>query len=406
MLGRALCAFALAAGVLAAPAGAAPLTNYAVPTGGFQVALPATWVDLTRAAPSVLQRLEKVPAFRAFAQAASQDGALKLIAADPHLGGTVYMDTGVERIGPVPLKTVAAATESAIKKTLDGKGTVTATKVQLPAGPAYHLHVVGRAPGPLNQTDEYLLIRDQVEYVLVYVAPSASWKTYSPMFTASAKSFGFLTGPNLSRLVLSGSQIGHGYKVAPFPGGNSFIGETTLDLCDGTYPSEMLRTGRLQVSYTHPKKTVDISNEVVTYVSGGAQQALTEVSNVAHSCSRKAVTRVGNGITTVFRTAPLTDPKLPQGAVVVKLVIRQSEGAKHATSTGIAIYQVKGDTLSGVYTFVAKGTTFADAEKVAFHAAEQSAHNLGLKAGAAAPSGHGPSKSGGSSHGGGKGFVA
>ena len=38
---------------------------------------------------------------------------------------------------------------------------------------------------------------------------------------------------------------------------------------------------------------------------------------------------------------------------------------------------MKGDTLSGVYTFVGKGTTFADAQRIAFHAAEQSAHNLG-----------------------------
>ena len=110
--------------------------------------------------------------------------------------------------------------------------------------------------------------------MLVYVAPTASWKKYAPIFDQSAKSFRFLAGPNLSKIVLQGAQIAHGYKVAAYPGGSSFIGETTLDLCAGSYPSENLRTGRLQVSYNHPTKTVDISNEVVTYVSGGAQQAL------------------------------------------------------------------------------------------------------------------------------------
>ena len=39
---------------------------------------------------------------------------------------------------------------------------------------------------------------------------------------------------------------------------------------------------------------------------------------------------------------------------------------------------MKDNTLSGVYTFATKGTTFADVQRVAFHAAEQSAKNLGI----------------------------
>ena len=168
---------------------------------------------------------------------------------------------------------------------------------------------------------------------------------------------------------------------APWPnygGGSSFIGETTLDLCGGSYPSENLRTGRLQVSYAHPKKTVDISNEVVTYVSGGAQQALAEVSKVAHTCSTKSVIQKRGVVTTTFHVTPVHDPKLPHNTVAVKLVIKQSNGTKHVTQTGIAIYEVKGNTLSGVYTFATKGTSFADVQRVAFHAAEQSAKNLGV----------------------------
>ena len=58
--------------------------------------------------------------------------------------------------------------------------------------------------------------------------------------------------------------------------------------------------------------------------------------------------------------------------------IDQTNGEKHVIQTGIAIYQVKGNTLSGVYTFATKGTSFADVQRVAFHAAEQSAKNLGV----------------------------
>ena len=203
-----------------------------------------------------------------------------------------------------------------------------------------------------------------------------------------------MPAPDLRRVVLTGAQVGSGYKLAAFPGGTSFIGETTLDLCAGTYPSETLRTGRLQVSYSHPANTVAVSNEVVTYVPGGAQLALAEVTDVARSCAQKPVTTTANGVTTTFETMPLADPQLPPGAVVVKLEIHAHAGKKHANETGIAIYQVKGDTLSGVYTFVAKGTTFAQAEHVAFHAALESARNLGI-------SGHAKAKpkpkSGGSS---------
>jgi hypothetical protein len=397
MTARALCLAALLLALAAAPATAAPLRIYSVPTGGFSLGVPSSWLNVTAAAPAVLKQLEQVPAFRAFALAASQSGALKLIAADPASGGHAYMDVGVERIGAISLETIAAATRLQIVKTVAGRAAVSATKMRLPAGPAYLIHVAG--PVGANDTFEYLLVHDQVEYVLVYVAPAASWPTYARLFATSAGTFAFVPAPDLSRVVLSGAQVGPGYKVASFPGGNSFIGETTLDLCAGTYPSETLRTGRLQVAYSHPANTVAVSNEVVTYVPGGARLALAEVTSVARSCARKPVVRSAGGVTTSFSASPLHDPQLPPGTVAVKLVIEASEGTKHATQTGVAIYQIRGDTLSGVYTFVVKGTTFAQAEQVAFHAALESARNLG-----AVP----PATGGGTGkgHAGGHGFVA
>jgi hypothetical protein len=252
------------------------------------------------------------------------------------------------------------------------------------------------------------MMRGQVEYALIYVAAPNLWKKYQPTFLTSARSFQFLPSPNLSHVVLKGNQIGHGYKLAAFPGGTSFIGEPTLDLCAGSFPSETLRTGRLQVEYTHPKKTVSVSNEVVTYVTGGAPEALKEVTHVAKSCSSKSVVKKADGITTIYKTTPLSDPKLPPGTVSVKIIEKQSKGKQHVTSRAVAIYQIKGNTLSGVYVFVDKGTTFADAERVAFHAAEQSLRNLGGSpasgsSGTGGGSGSGSGKSGST---GSKGFVA
>jgi hypothetical protein len=375
MYRRVLGAALLLAIVLPAAASAARMKTVEVPTGGFTIALPTSWVNVTSAAPSVLKKLEQVPAFKAFAQSASQNGSLKLIAADPSSNGSAYMDTGVARVGNVPLSTVTAATVRALKQTLGKGGRVTSKKVQLGAGPAYLLHLSRK--GSPNETDEYLYIRDQVEYVIVFVATSKSWSKYAPLFTASAKSFKLSPGPNLSHIVLSGSQVGSGYKLGNFPFGNSFIGEPTLDLCGGSYASETLRTGRLQVRYTHPGHAVAVSNEVVTYAGTGAQQALAEVTSVAKSCAQKPVVLRSGTVTETYKVSPLTDSRLPDGSVVVKLEITATDGKKKVKQTGVAVYQVRGNTLSGVYAFVGKGTTFADAQRIAFHAAEQSTHNLG-----------------------------
>jgi hypothetical protein len=179
-------------------------------------------------------------------------------------------------------------------------------------------------------------------------------------------------------VVLAQNQVGPGYKVGSYPFGSSFIGEPTLDLCAASYPSEALRTARLQVRYSHKGSGIEVSNEVVRYTAGGAAQALKEVGAVAQACAVKPAVLTNGTLKETYSVSPLKDPKLPAGAVVVKLTITVSKGKQHQTQTGLAIYQVKGDTLSGVYAFVGKGTTFAETEKIAFHAAEQSAKNLGL----------------------------
>jgi hypothetical protein len=372
---RTLAAVALVALVATASASATELKTVQVPTGGFSIGLPKSWVNVTSASPAVLKKLEQVPAFKAFAQSASQNGSLKLIAADPSSSGSAYMDTGVARVGAIPLDAVASATVRALKQTLGKEGSVTSKKVSLSAGPAYVLHLSRK--GSPNQTDEYLFIRDQVEYVIVFVATAKSWPKYQPLFTKSAQSFRLTPGPNLSKIVLKGTQVGSGYKLTNFPFGNSFIGEPTLDLCGASYSSETLRTGRLQVRYTRPGKSVAVSNEVVTYAGTGAQQALEEVTSVAQACARKPVVLHSGTVSETYKVSPLSDPKLPAGSVVVKLEITATDGKKKVTQTGVAVYQVRGNTLSGVYTFVGKGTTFADAERIAYHAAEQSMHNLG-----------------------------
>src|SRR5262249_59390482 len=114
-----------------------------------------------------------------------------------------------------------------------------------------------------------------------------------------------------------------------------------------------------------------------TYAGTGAQQALTEVASVAKACARKPVILHTGAVSETYKVSPLTDPKLPDGSVVVKLQITATDGKKKVSQTGVAGYQGRGHTLSGVYTFVGKGTTFPDAQRIAFPAAAQSMDNLG-----------------------------
>ena len=394
---RGLCAAAAVAAIVAPSAGAssgAKLVDLNVPTGGFSLAVPGTWKLVTTPVPQLA--------------AAAKDGTLKLFVADPAVKGSVYMNVFAQRLGSVPVQNVASSTAAAIRKSLGKKAKVTNTPFPMSAGTAYVIHIEGKASGT-NDSDEFLLMHDGVEYAVIYVASPSLWAKYQSTFLASVRSFKYLASPNLNPVVLKGSQVGHGYKLAAFPGGTSFIGEPTLDLCAGSYPSETLRTGRLQVEYTHPKKTVSVSNEVVTYVTGGAKEAFAEVSKVAKSCSAKAVVKTANGVTVVYKTSLLRDPKLP-GALSVKIVEEQSKGKQHVTETGVAVYQIKGDTLSGVYVFVDPGTTFADAERVAFHAAEQSRDNLSRSpssgSGSGPGSGSGSKGKGKTGTTGSKGFVA
>jgi hypothetical protein len=374
---RLLLAAALAACALSGTASAAGWRSYQVPTGGFKVALPASWEDITSATPALIKALGSNPALKSSAQLASQTGAIKLVAIEPAGKGLVYMDAWVARLGPVKLSQVEQQTVGELQQLANTKGKVQATTVKLPAGTAIVTRFRFTQGSRTEEAEAFTIVHDQVGYAFAYGAPAASWSKYASLFEASARTFRILPGPDLSRVILKPAQVGAGYKLAAYPGGDSIIGEATLDLCDGTYPSESLRTGRLQVAYKHPGHAVGVSNEVVTYVAGGAQQALGEVTKVARACARKTVVRKANGVTTTFRATLLSTAKLPPGSVAVRILTTETEGKKHFEETSVAIYQVKGNTLSGTYTFVAAGTTAADAIRVCYHAAAQSTINLG-----------------------------
>ncbi len=374
-----LLAIAVLALTTASTASAAPRWHtYRIETGGFSVGLPSSWIDVTTTAtPAILKELARNPSLKAVAELAGRVDAIKLVAGDAAPSSQAFMDVGVDRVGAIGLDRLAAETARELKQTAHPVGGVRVAKLRLPAGPAYRLTFRFSRPAGSVETVEYLLVRRGVEYGIAYTTLASSARRYDAVFLRSARTFRFLAEADLSHVVLTGAQVGAGYRRASFAGGDSVIGETTLDLCGGRFPSESLRTNRLQVRYEHPGKVATVSNEVVTYIPGGAQQALSEVAGVARTCAAKArVTRRGaDSLTT--NASLLTDHKLLSGAVAVRLHITGVVGGKHVDQTGVAIYQVKGNTLSGVYTYAGAGSPAAQAIRIGLHAAEESAGNLG-----------------------------
>jgi hypothetical protein len=178
----------------------------------------------------------------------------------------------------------------------------------------------------------------------------------------------------LDKVVLKASQVGAGYVRSEIPGGRRVQGERTLDFCGLSYPSESLRSARLQVAYAKRGASFRASNEVVTYRSGGAAQALREVTAAVARCPNGLVKSPPSGVTKLERhTRVLHDSRLLPGAVAVLDVETGIVKGKRVTLRTVAVYQVRGDVLSGVYGV---GATDAAVQAATLRLAERSAANL------------------------------
>jgi hypothetical protein len=182
------------------------------------------------------------------------------------------------------------------------------------------------------------------------------------------------SGSVLTQVVLRPSQVGPGYRLLQRPDGHGVRGFVTLDLCGFRFASERLRTARLQVNYVRSGSTVKLSNEVVTYRRGGAQQALREVAHAARHCPRKPVASTVAGVPKLtYRVAWVHDRRLLPGAVALRLRVSGVQNGKRLVETTVGVYQVRRNVLSGVYTY---GRSFSTELPVGLHAAAQSAINL------------------------------
>ena len=155
----------------------------------------------------------------------------------------------------------------------------------------------------------------------------------------------------LSGLVLRQADVGPTETVAPIDGGTQVAGGATLDLCNGTFPSESLRTARLQVAADDAQGTEVLSTEAVLYSTPAeAARALSELKSAAASCpTSPVVSPVGEPtLQTHFNAAP--DGSWAQVATVDRLAFDfVATDASGQSQHFVAVYLRRGRALMGIY---------------------------------------------------------
>jgi len=155
----------------------------------------------------------------------------------------------------------------------------------------------------------------------------------------------------LPQLAVSQSDVGAGVTAGLINGGDQVTGAPTLDLCNGTFPSEQLRTARRQTAVADGTGTIAFSTEAVLYQSpNGTAQAFTELRRVAATCPPSFVpSPVGEPpAKTTFHARP--DAAWAPTATVERLAydfdtVDQQGNTQHE----ITVYLRRGRLLMGLY---------------------------------------------------------
>ncbi|HEV3403100.1 MAG TPA: hypothetical protein VG073_02365 [Gaiellaceae bacterium] len=189
--------FALAAALgfwAAKPAGASAWKTYREP--GFSLALPASWVDLTRQTPQVLAALRAQPNLQQLLAYARATHLIKLIAADSASAHNTGFATNANVVQASAQGTdTSTASHSAIallRQLGQVLGQASYRSVRLPAGDSVRVNYTSRtSTGLLIAHTQYYLVHAGTLTVISYTALTATRQHDNPSFTESALSLRF-----------------------------------------------------------------------------------------------------------------------------------------------------------------------------------------------------------------------
>lgn len=263
--------------------------------------------------------------------------------------------TAVTTAPPPPSWMPAAPPVAETTADLDG-GTVELAPApsRFPTGFSFVALVLGvmLVVGALATLGGYLVFRQKSATTAAGQTPS--FVPSAPTTTAPPPAPEGSTDPDassLTSLVLTQGDVPNTVIVAAIAGGEQVSGQATLDLCNGTFPSESQRSARLQVAAYDTTGDELLSTEAVLYTDPAATaQAFSELQSVAAKCpSTPVVSPVGEPtVTTTFNPAP--DAGWPQVATVTRqaydFVSTDEQGDTEHT---VAVYLRRGRVLMGVY---------------------------------------------------------
>ncbi len=175
-----------------------------------------------------------------------------------------------------------------------------------------------------------------------------------------------LEDPNqrvLSQYGFRGEDFSSDWSVAPIVRGTT-LQDPTLDLCSGTFESELGRKERRQVMAVKPDMQIMfLSTETVRYESRAASEAaLNELKEKWNDCVRNGGGVDSSGRFVKYSMLNVPESKAELVAIGKRLVAHVTIGEGDSLRNLFAIYQFNGDLLTGLYIVKDRDKPFSDLE--------------------------------------------
>jgi len=156
----------------------------------------------------------------------------------------------------------------------------------------------------------------------------------------------------LAAVSLTDDDVAPEATLEPYPDGNVVVGQTSLDLCYGSFPSEDLRVGRQQVGVGDASGEAWVSSEAILYSHPEqAEQAMAELEAAVRDCPSTAVAPPQDDrdpLVWQFDDAP--DPSWPdQPGVVRQAYAFTVTGMDGQARSGTATYLQRGRMILALY---------------------------------------------------------
>jgi hypothetical protein len=155
----------------------------------------------------------------------------------------------------------------------------------------------------------------------------------------------------LPGLVLQPTDAARGDTVQLLSRGDQVGGQTTLDLCNGTFASEAHRTARIQDALIGAQGNEVLSTEAVLYSSPSfTTQGFAELRSVAAKCPGSPVRSPVGEPTVTTRFGPAPDGSWAQTPTVQRQAYSFTTTDQAGRSApGLAVYLRRGRALMGIY---------------------------------------------------------